>query len=160
MTANGVDPEHRMQITGTVSAFVELINGGHEIPPLRELADVFLDRDDGMGGEMSYEDHVGALSELVITAMVMLAEHKAQSHTDEGFEVHVLIRPPDAAPDHVTISVSGYNDVRCAIAALANLERDGYIDQLWNIEVKGKVNPYGPQVVFQHHSIGEKEKEA
>ncbi len=131
------------------------------MPPLREMADTFIDRDDGEGNEISYDDHVSALSELFVSAMVMLAEHKVETHTEEGIEVHVLIKPPgEDEQDHVTITAGGYRDVRCAIAALACLEKDGYIDQLWNLHVNGKIDPQGPQVVVHNHTIGRKKEES
>jgi hypothetical protein len=157
---NGVDPEDRMNIIDTVSQFTEILSKGGELPPLRTMADIFLDRSDDQDGELTYEQHIQALSNLFISTVVMLAERNIEEHKDRALEVHVLITPPSGHQDHVTISVSGYNDVRCAIAALANLERDGYIDQLWNLYVKGKVDPNGPQVVVHDHLLKEREETA
>lgn len=158
-TLNGVDPEDRINISDTVAMFVELITNGEKMPPLREMADSFLDREDGEGGELSYDDHVSALSELFVATMIMLAEYKAGAHADEGIELHMLMNGEDGQ-EHVQISVSGYRDPRYAVAALAKLEPDGYLQQMWNVAVRGKVDPQGPQVIFHQHTIKEKEGSA
>lgn len=157
---NGVDPEDRINIIDTVGQFTEILSRGGELPPLRTMADIFLDRSNDEGGDLTYEQHIEALSGLFMSTVVMLAERNVEQHDGREIEVHVLISPPDGEQDHVTITASGYNDVRCAIAALANLGRDGYIDQLWNVCVKGKIDPQGPQVVVHDHLLNEKEETA
>jgi hypothetical protein len=156
---HGVDPENRMQILDIVAQFTELLRNGHDLPPKKEMADIFLDRDmDEDGNEISVEQHIEALTELFVETMIMLAEEKADLQ-GEGYEIHMLMNG-EAGPDHVAIKIDGFKDPRYVVAALAQLESKGYLQQLWNIAVNGKVDPHGPQVFFQDHTIKKKEESA
>jgi hypothetical protein len=157
---NGVDPENRIQIEDIVAQFTELIANGHGLPPKKEMSDIFTERDYGEDGkQISHEQHVEALSELFMDAVILLAERKAEEIKSTGMEIHVLMNG-ESGPDHVEIKVGGYRDPRYAVAALAKLDEMGYLNQMWNIAVRGKVDPNGPQVFFQDHIISKKEESA
>ena len=157
---NGIDPEDRININDAVSMFIEVISNKRPMPPLAKLSEIFVSREmDDEGNEISYEDHVEALSSLLVSSVIMLAEERLENRTDEGFLIHVLMsRDDDDVKDNVTISVTGFEDPRFAVAALASLERQGYIQQLWNVAVRGRVDPDGPHVVVRKNLFKRKEE--
>jgi hypothetical protein len=150
---HGIDPTDREQISVIASELAELINRDLGLPPLDELASAFADPTYGNDGKvLSQEDHVKGLCQVIIAAIVLLAEEKAVSINGHQMEAHLLMNG-EAGPDHVEIRVGGYHDPRYAVAALARLQPDGYLDQMWSIAVDGIVDPNGPQVVFHDYNI-------
>lgn len=155
---NGVEPEVRSQLVASAAQMAEAIAQGLGVPPLKEMADIFMDRSvgDDSEEELTPEMHVEALSEMFMAALIMLAERQAEAASGQRMEIFMQLNLPDGESDEVRIVMSGYRDPRAVVAALSKLDSEGYLDQLWNAAVGGEVDPDGPKVYFRQHKIAEK----